>query len=514
MRTGLDAALVLGSAGLLAVLGAEGCRELPECASDAEFMEAVREGTRADLLSCPVEPSCDPIKSSGPVDNSCGVFVSSSQGDDAENDGTKESPVRTVARALEILPTRAPPKTAASIYLCAEPIVEEVTLPSGVAVVGGLDCKAPAPVKWAFNSPNVETVLTAPEGKTPLRLTAGAGLTEVRDVHVVAMAVPDTMPGGSSIAVIADGAEALFERSLIEAGNGAKGADGEPYMEPATAGAPGLPGQEACTLDAAFPVEGPENQCAAASSFGGTSGAGGIISGTIGSPGEPGSNANGGSGETSMGAPCSDGAPGADGTSSGAGADAAGQGTIDSTAGYTGVSGGVGQRGAPGQGGGGGGGAKSEVNSVNQCPNIMSGYGASGGSGGAGGCGGVGGRGGGPGGSSIAVVSIRSKLTFSASTIKAGDGGAPGEGGPGQEGGAGGMGAPGGGVPVGVNLKPACAGGAGGKGGFGGLGGRGLGGHSIGVAFIDQNPAVVDGSRIDPLGNAGMGGLVAKTKVF
>jgi hypothetical protein len=67
---------------------------------------------------------------------------------------------------------------------------------------------------------------------------------------------------------------------------------------------------------------------------------------------------------------------------------------------------------------------------------------------------------------------------------------------------------------VGVNLKPACAGGAGGKGGFGGLGGRGLGGHSIGVAFIDQNPAVVDGSRIDPLGNAGMGGLVAKTKVF
>jgi hypothetical protein len=448
------------------------------------------------------------------VDNSCGVFVSSSQGDDA-NDGTKESPVRTLARALELLPTKPPPQAgaSASIYLCAEQFVEEVTLSSGIAVLGGLDCNAPPPATWAYNVASVETVLTAPEGKVPLRLVAGEGITSVYDVHVVAASVPNTMPGVSSIAVIAYATEALFERSLIEAESGARGVDGEPYGEPATAGAPGSSGQEACSAEAAFQVEGPENLCAVVSSLGGTSGAGGTISGGSGNPGEPVVNANGGSGETSVGALCSSGASGADGALSGSGADAAGQGKLDSVAGYIGVFGEDGQPGTPGQGGGGGGGAKSRVNNVNQCPGAM-GYGASGGSGGAGGCGGAGGRGGGPGGSSIAVVSISSKLTFSASEIRVGDGGAPGDGGPGQEGGAGGMGALGGGVPMGINLKPACAGGLGGKGGSGGPGGKGLGGHSIGVAYSGQPPEPLDGPYVIQQGAAGMGGIAAKALVF
>jgi hypothetical protein len=511
MRARLYGAPLLGAAVITATVFAIGCGP-PDCEglTQEEKDAAFEEGADRAVLQCLL---CNPTKETPYVDNSCGIFVSSSKGND-NNNGSRESPLRTVKRALDLLPTKPLPKLGTkSIFLCAEQFVEDVTLPSGVTVVGGLDCRAPAPATWDYNADNVETVLTAPEGKVPLRLAAGKGITVVRDAHVKAMAVSDTMPGVSSIGVIVEGVEAKFERLVIEAGSGARGADGEPYGEPATAGAPGYSGQVACKNTSAIPVEGPENMCGMVRSLGGTSGAGGTNIGTSGNSGEPHISVNGGNGETSAGAPCTGGAPGADGMASDAGADATGQGTLNGIAGYTGVSGVDGQRGAPGQGGGGGGGARSKVGNVNQCPGKM-GYGASGGSGGAGGCGGAGGRGGGPGGSSIAVVSIGSKLTISASTIKAGDSGDPGDGGPGQEGGAGGAGAPGGGVPMGVNLKPACAGGTGGKGGSGGLGGRGLGGHSIGVAYIGQKPALVEDSHVTSVGNAGKGGFSAQILSF
>ena len=135
--------------------------------------------------------------------------------------------------------------------------------------------------------------------------------------------------------------------------------------------------------------------------------------------------------------------------------------------------------GTPGQGGGGGGSAMSGV----FCAGNAGGNGASGGGGGAGGCGGPGGTGGQAGGSSIAILSLGTKLSVDVETVTltALAGGSGGGGALGQVGGAGGAGAAGG-AAVGTSVA-GCSGAKGGSGGQGGPSGGGLGGFSVGIAF-------------------------------
>lgn len=503
MRAAFEVGLLLGFVGLSAGYAATGC--VDEC----EFLECP--GTSSSSTGG-VNEECDPTVSlETPPADSCGIFVRLT-GDDT-NQGTREEPVKSIAKAVELWKTR--PKTddggRSAVYVCSEefPEMATVDIPSGLVMFGGLDCNATGEKAWLYVPPDqaqTETVITAPEGMAPLRISPGASsVTMFTGVHVIAKTVPDSMPGVSSIAVIADGANVEFVRSVLETGDGAKGKDGDPFMDVAQAGVIGNNGKDACDMAALAETEGPTGTCAAGVVSEGGIGAGGGV-GAPGTPtaGTPGAD-NAGTSESAAGL-CT---PGKDGFSPDAaetGEPVMGLGTLDKTVGFIGVQGNTGKQGAIGQGGGGGGGTRSKPGPTNLCG---SGPGASGGSGGTGGCGGAGGHPGQPGGSAIAVVSLNSTITLTETRVKVGNGGAPGLGGSGQTGGTGGMGGAGGATKMGV--AAACNGGNGGKGGDGGPGSDGLGGHSIGIAFSDTEPTVDENSIIESIGNAGEGGKSAPT---
>src|SRR5262245_35774652 len=65
-------------------------------------------------------PGCIPSGNSTPVDDSCGVFVSSSKGSDT-NDGTKERPFATIAKAIGAA-------TGKPVLLCGETFAEAVEI--------------------------------------------------------------------------------------------------------------------------------------------------------------------------------------------------------------------------------------------------------------------------------------------------------------------------------------------------------------------------------------------------
>lgn len=466
---------------------------------------------------------CIPNETEGAVDDTCGVFVAASGNDG--NTGTKAEPVKTLAEALR----RAGDKDS-DVYACAEPFAESVEVPAGIALFGGLDCAN----GWTWIGKQTKTTV-APEAEAiPLTLARGEGTTRIEDIEARA---PDALAmGGSSIAVLADGATAELARCVLVAGNAADGADGDDAPSEAPERAPGgSNGVDACSdLD---DVAGPDatlnggaqtvNACGDEFSIGGRGGDGNESNGgggDVGTPVSPG-NGTGGLGESADGWNCNVGGTnggagaGDNGTPGPAGAGASGLGTLSAT-GYTGVPGRDGTPGTPGQGGGGGGGAKGGP----VCTGGVPGAGASGGSGGAGGCGGMPGKGGRPGGASIALASVDASVTLIDCTLSAGRGGNGGKGGDLQPGGLGGNGGTGG---VGVGLsKAACDGGKGGQGGPGGPGGGGLGGPSLAIAFRGT-PVVQQGQTTLTPGapgtggpggsnnitkNAGQDGLVAETQ--
>ena len=78
-------------------------------------------GSRVD--KAPVEPVCVADPASEQAEDDCGIFVSSSMGDDA-NPGTSELPVQTFQRAISLAqsgPLR--------VYACAEVFREAVRIP-------------------------------------------------------------------------------------------------------------------------------------------------------------------------------------------------------------------------------------------------------------------------------------------------------------------------------------------------------------------------------------------------
>lgn len=436
------------------------------------------------------DAKCVPSMNSSPVGDDCGVFVE--LGGDDGKDGTKSAPVKSLVKAIELAQ-----KGGGAVYACAQVFAEAVEIPAGVSLFGGLDCQG----DWAY-SEGKPTTIEGTADAVPLTIVKGAGSVRLEDVLV--RAVDATVPGGSSVAAIVDGATVDLVRCEFIAGNGMAGEKGSTPMEnigvldnPDDPTIAGSAGTNACMGD---PVAGNPGGMGKLNdlcneSAGGNGGDGGIAatngaSGTDGIPAGDGAKGKAGTGDVGTG--CEPGGYGQDGAPGAPGAGGVSPGAI-SVAGYAGAAGEPGGRGGSGQGGGGGGGGKGKV----AC------NGASGGGGGSGGCGGFGGLGGSAGGSSIALMSLNATLTFTDVTLTAGNGGAGGDGGDGQIGGIGGTGGKGG-VPVAGTTK-GCAGGDGGFGGTGGPGGGGRGGHSIGIAFSGKSPTPPADVKMGTPGAGGAG---------
>lgn len=414
-------------------------------------------------------PTCVPSNNSSPVSDDCGVFVSSSKGEDT-NAGTKEKPFATIAMAFNSAPGKP-------VYLCGEDLLEGVEVGANATIFGALDCKA----DWKYDATRPTAISASPD-MISLRVSSKMSLSMF---DVVVRSEDALIPGGSSIAVIAEAEASLaLTRCRIEAGNGANGTDGEDFVETALDGQSGADGLNACTANQVITMDPPTTTCGDLQSVGGLGGIGTSAQGGAGTPGLPDGAMNGGAGEGAS--VCTDGLAGNDGMAGTSGAGAMGLGGLQAGQGFVPSTGADGQPGTPAQGGGGGGGAKGGTG-AGKCPVGTTG-GASGGTGGSGGCGGLGGKGGKGGGASIAIVSVGASFTFKDVTIQAGNGGKGGNGGPGQSGGIGGLGGQAGSKVSFVSLNNACAGGPGGKGGDGGRGGGGRGGHSIGVAHVGTAP--------------------------
>jgi hypothetical protein len=437
-----------------------------------------------------VTPGCIPSENDSGLDDTCGVFVSASLGQDVDEEGrgSKGKPWATIAAALGAA-------TGKPVYLCGETFAETVEIKAGARVYGALDCTA---AEWPYAAAKRTVIAPTVEGMA-LRVTSKAKL-ELYDVNVTS--ADATTAGASSIAVFAEvDTDVMLTRCDVEAKSGAEGESPAPEGT-GTPGPIGENGAAGCINNQSVAGgNGGANVCepGAVKVSGGSGGTGTIGDGSDGSAGKNGAMPGGALGTGQVdGAPvvpCTDGGEGAAGVAGdpGAGATDAELGTLDAS-GFGGVAGSDGMTsGTPGAGAGGGGGAKG-------CANLIS-AGPSGGGGGAGGCGGAPGKGGMGGGASIGLVSLGAKLTFATVTITAGAGGKGGAGGVGQPGGAGGDG---GSPGAGDGTAIACSGGKGGAGGPGGRGGGGRGGPSIGVAHTGTAPSLKD-VTITP-GKAGEGG--------
>ncbi len=222
MRTALWGMVIAGStlAGWLS-LGA-GCGTLPAECRESFTCPTGSGGTPATTTTSSgvggdsgPPPQCVPELMSGAVADSCGIFVSSTLGNDTPGAGSRDAPYKTLAAAVG-----AVTKTKTRIYACAEPFTESVTLNGVTGLFGGLNC---ADKSWAYVA-GTKAKLTAAADTVPLTLSNAASSVEVADFEVKAA---DAMAdGGSSIAVITDAVTVSFTRCDLIAGNGVKGADG------------------------------------------------------------------------------------------------------------------------------------------------------------------------------------------------------------------------------------------------------------------------------------------------
>ena len=501
----------------------DGCVEIADSAMRDGAVEL--RDAEADA-STPCDPSAaDPIDVRD-VDENCDgvdgvatelVFVAPPpRGDDA-NTGTRSSPVATISRALEIAGTRSIVVAVGSYDATGlGETALSVTTASGIH--GGYD-----PVSWRRGA--AASILEVPFSGAMLELRAELVLErlEIR-------AADATSPGGSSIALRVGGGAGgalVLRSSVVQAGRGAAGSDGEsgdvvagemPPMPRA-----GTPGQScagistatgSCTSSAAL---GP-SVFAGTSCPGAPPSARGGDGGGSGSAGSPGGGGAGAGGTGMLGANI-DGEPGEDGDAGSpgaAGAAGAGLGTFGAEGQYEPADGMAGEPGTSGEGGGGGGGGAAATQGVCTAgaptwTYAVSPRGASGGSGGEGGCGGLPGTGGRGGGASIAVlVSEGVAVRLEGATLRTGAGGAGGRGGAGGLGRGGGAGGAGGVGPCVSSSSWSGAdggkGGNGGPGGSGGSGGGGGGGPSLGVVLLGGASVERDAASRIELGAGGLGG--------
>ncbi|WP_437968146.1 hypothetical protein WMF04_02105 [Sorangium sp. So ce260] len=489
MRT--TRAIYLSPALLLAVAG---CGTAP---GPNEPGGAACDGTSPCQGEPPPESVCLERLAADVWEDGCGVFVGGvwGSGDDANPGTTKDKPVRTLQRGVELARTGR-----GRVFACADGFFGPLTLPSGVDLIGGFGCVSwkrqadtRSVIQLSDKSDIVLTVVPASDGDTG----AADGVSTIIDMTVTAWG-PITMLVRSNTAV-------ELIRSEIRTDYGYAGHDGEewPGLHRAADGADGVYGGDACS--GATVPGGPAavNPCdGGIPSIGGKGGDGLPDGAGDGDDGQPDATSDtnegrGGDGDV-PGIHCEPGFYGLYGALGTVGAPGEGIGRISET-GWEADWAGDGTRGMPGQGGGGGGGRRGGLGACG----VASKGGAGGGSGGAGGCGGRGGRGGENGHPTIGIVALHAKLTVRDTVIETLAAGPGGDGGPPEEGGKGGRGAPGGAVGDGTW---SCEGGRGGRGGDGGYGGPGRGGDSIGIAYLDEDDLTLEGVTYD-LGPPGKGGV-------
>jgi hypothetical protein len=445
-----------------------------------------------------------PSDAIGPVDTSCGVFVSSSAGSD-DNVGSQDKPWQTLQYAIDHAKGKP-------IYACNETFSEAIAVGGPITMYGALDCTN----NWIYTPEKKSTVSAKPNASgDTVALSMIQTAKNVSFFDFAFQSQSALAASSSSIAVLANGSVATFTRCDLTAGNGAVGVAGASETMMLMAPATGANGGDACT-SMTLVTGGTTNinDCGGGDiSTGGKGGDGELLSGGNADDGQSGTQGTGGKGQpmtdptkqwscaVGMGANFGGGQTGSNGADGNPGAGAKGPGTLTAI-GYAGNAGGDGTPGHSGQGGGGGAGVKGG----NAICMGASGAGASGGAGGAGGCGGKPGLGGKPGGASIALVSAAAKITLVDCTLISGLGGDGGAGGDLQAGASGGQ-AGGGGVGKG-GAPDGCNGGKGGQGGNGGPGGGGLGGPSLGIAFTNVAPVQMGNTVImkGTPGNGGKGG--------
>jgi len=164
-------------------------------------------GTDCDFGLCPGPPALDYVPEGGAdgqiiapadcdlakgpkdspacIDESVGIFVSP-EGDDGAT-GTKQAPVRNIAKAVELAASRGRPR----IYVCEGTYDSSVHLETSVAIFGGLTCA------WA---PSEEArPKLAPAKGIALRVTKVEGPVQIEGIDIVGSA-DASVPGDSAIA--------------------------------------------------------------------------------------------------------------------------------------------------------------------------------------------------------------------------------------------------------------------------------------------------------------------------
>lgn len=485
----------LAASGLLPLLGlaltacsnSEDCEELASCGQyagsggsggGASVGGAGGEGGQGG--SGGTAPDCIPSEASDVVGAECGVFVSASLGDDA-NDGKQANPVATIERALAVAGGKP-------IYVCSEatPLGEVVLIEGAVEMYGGLDCGN----GWVYDAAKPTRIAT-PTGKIPVSIKNVAGAVKLEDFDLAA--ADAEVAGGSSVGMfVAASSDVTLRRVSITAGKGVDGADGElvPFVFPSKAELSGNHAQNT-NPDAG----GMQKPCDCPAGDVTTGGAGGneAATGNPGGNGAPDYGLGGGQGGTALvcNPSASTGSAAPDDAVQGDGAD--NPGAIDIIDGWVPASGSDGAHGKPGQGGGGGG-----------APPDTVGIGAGGG-GACGGCGGKGGPGGQGGGASIAVLSLDSSVTAEGGKWTAVLAGAGGDADAGQAG----QSTPADMGSAGSQTDDGCQGAKGGAGAAGAPGGGGAGGVSAAIVFKGTEPVIVGterffGAAVAP-GGAGAG---------
>lgn len=414
------------------------------------------------------------------------VFVDPA-GDDASA-GTREAPVKTVARALMLAADGRPILISKGIYM------ETLTVQSGPVNLHGGYARDDG---WSRSAQN-EVLIRQP--------ASGAQILNVTDPvlldHVILEAADASNPTQrASIALrVSNATDVRLRQVRLAAGAGLEGESG-------IDGPGGADGGQGQTGGVGTPGNGGAQGCSSAGN-----GGGGGLPGFGASDGTPGAGAtNGGpGGDGGISGKCSINlfaAPGQAGGSGSAGPDGsdgtagASMGTWDGGV-YHPASGTQGTFGTSGRGGGGGGGGGGNLADCNLPHQLQTGGG--GGGGGGGGCGGFPGQPGTGGGPSVALMVTTSSVTSEGGVVLAtkggGEGGGGGNGGPGGAGGAGGFGSQG----QTSTTRPGGNGGAGGAGGRGGHAGGGGGGPSVGVWCFGD--AGVSGALTFELGPGGAGG--------
>ena len=445
------------------------------------------------------DTNCDGIDG----DASNAVFVSATGSDSAA--GTRDAPFKTIGKGIAVASD-----AAKSVYVCNGEYPENLRIEKrAVRVYGGYDCDN----GWK-RIPDRASV--APSSGVPLTIFDVADPVVIERLALRAPDAADTDRGASSIAVSTlRSKDVVVRRSLLHAGNGAKGKNGDPAPEPlppqflAEIGQPALTtvpceassnhellqGDAAC-LAIALGARGDVRRCPDGTLIlGGFGGNGGnVIVGTTFQPGQSGLPFFG---DPTPGRAGKNGAHGEDGASGASFGRIELGNYVASNEGGPGAIGAVGEAGIGGSGG----------SSASRGDVVISFWvGGGGGQGGYPGCGGSPGQPGTAGGASIALISDSSDVTLDTSlleTSRGGDGGNGSDGTPGQRGGIAGHGIIGTGDPK-TYGQP---GGDGGNGGRGGAGGPGGGGPSVGLAWTKSQPKLSNVTFV--LGTAGRGGITS-----